>query len=121
MTKNWWRWALAPIVVVFISYPAAWLMARNSDAYVASESFLRSSPQVIDVLGSVSAVTLSPFGYSVRYVGARGDASFELSVQGTKETAKVFIELQKLGVWEVRLLRLVRAGQPVMDIPLSQR
>lgn len=119
--KNWKRWALILMAIIVISYPSAWLMARSSDAYSTSESFLRSSPQVVEVLGSVKAVSLSPFGYSIRYAGARGDASFELSVQGEKGMATAFVELQKQGVWELKVARLIREGQPVIDIALAQK
>jgi hypothetical protein len=118
---KWKRWALIALAVVALSYPAAWLMARHSDAFAYAESFIRGDPQVAEVLGQVRQVGLSPFGYSVRYVGAQGDASFELSVQGEKESATAFVELQKRGVWEVKFARLVRAGQQVTQLVPPRR
>lgn len=95
---RWKRWALIAFAAVAVGYPAAWLMARHSDAFKAAESFIRGDPQVAEILGQVRQVGLSPFGYSIRYVGPQGDASLELSVQGERESASAFVELQKRGV-----------------------
>ena len=107
-------------MVTVIAYPAAWVMVQQSDAYINAESFIRNDHQVLESIGAVRKVRLSPFGYSVKYSGANGDASFELSVEAERESATAFVELQKRGVWEVKFARLIRADQKVTQlVPLQ--
>jgi len=119
--RKWKRWLLVGIAIVALSYPVAWLMARHSDAFTSADSYIRGNRQVAEVLGPVRRVGLSPFGYSIRYVGAKGDASLELSVEGERKSATAYVELQKRGVWEVNLARLVQAGQEVTQLTPSPK
>jgi hypothetical protein len=121
MRARWKLWALIGLAIVALSYPLAWFMVRKSDAFAFAESYVRDNPRVIETLGPVRSVGLSPFGYAVRYVGAQGDASFELSVEGQKNSGTVFIELQKRGVWEVKFARLVQGDQQVTQLTQSAK
>jgi hypothetical protein len=114
--NKWKRWVLIAVVITAIAYPGAWWMVQQSDAYFDSETFIRNDPQVVEAIGTVRKVSLSPFGYSLRYSGANGDASFELTVEAERETASAFVELQKRGVWEVKFARLIRADKKVIQL-----
>ena len=110
------RWVLIGVSVVAIAYPGAWLMVRQSDAFALAASFVRSSPRIVGTVGAVHEVSLSPFGYSLNYVGPLGDAFSELSVKGERGSAIAFVELEKRGVWEVKFARLVRTGQEAIQL-----
>lgn len=118
--NKWKRWVLIAVILTAVAYPGAWLMVQQSDAYVDAETFIRNDQQVVEAIGSVRKVTLSPFGYSLRYSGANGDASFELTVEAERESASAFVELQKRGVWEVKFARLIRADKKVIQLVPQQ-
>jgi hypothetical protein len=120
MKTKWWRWAAIALAIVAVSYPAAWVMVQNSDAYELAESFVTTHPRVREAVGTVHRITLPPFGYALEYTGAQGEASFELSVQAERESATAYVELQRRGVWEVKLARLVRADKTVIDLAAKQ-
>ena len=112
-----WRWVIVGVaVLVGLSIPAGWLMAKNSDAYAAAVNFVKSNPQAREKLGTVRDVSLAPFGYSVRYSGAHGEASFDLTVSGQKGSAMIYVELEKKGIWEVRLARLVENEKTLIQL-----
>ncbi|MBK9160151.1 MAG: hypothetical protein IPM27_01025 [Nitrosomonadales bacterium] len=114
--NKWKRWVLIAAILTAIAYPGAWLMVQQSDAYIDAETFIRTDPQVVEAIGTVRKVSLSPFGYSLRYSGANGDASFELTVEAERESASAFVELQKWGVWEVKFARLIRADKKFIQL-----
>ena len=118
--NKWKRWVLIAVVVTAIAYPGAWWMVQQSDAYIDAETFIRNDHQVLEAIGAVRKVKLSPFGYSLEYSGANGDASFELSVEAERGSASAFIELQKRGVWEVKFARLIRADKKVIQLVPQQ-
>ena len=118
--NKWKRWALIAAVVTAIAYPGAWWMVQQSDAYIDAETFIRNDQRVLEAIGAIRKVKLSPFGYSLRYSGANGDASFELSVEAERDSAFAFIELQKRGVWEVKFARLIRADKQVIQLVPQQ-
>ena len=118
--NKWKRWVLIAVIVTAIAYPGAWLMVQQSDAYIDAEAFIRNDHQVLETIGAVRKVKLSPFGYSLEYSGANGNASFELSVEAEREPATVYIELQKRGVWEVKFARLIRADKKVIQLVQQQ-
>ncbi|WP_287806273.1 hypothetical protein [Diaphorobacter sp.] len=118
--NKWKRWALIAAVVTAIAYPGAWWMVQQSDAYIDAETFIRNDQRVLEAVGAIRKVKLSPFGYSLGYSGANGDASFELSVEAERDSAFAFIELQKRGVWEVKFARLIRADKQVIQLVPQQ-
>lgn len=114
--NKWKRWVLIVLIVTAIAYPGAWLMVQQSDAFVDAETFIRHDHRVIEAIGTVRKVKLSPFGYSLEYSGANGNASFELSVDAERESATAFIELQKRGIWEIKSARLIRADKKITQL-----
>ena len=118
--KNWKRWAAVGVLAVgaFVaSYPLAGYIARNSDAYVEAERFLRASSTVNDRIGSVRSVSIEPFGASLRFTTSTGDAQFNLDVEGSKRVAKAYVELQRRGSWQVHVAQLVVPGKSVEELP----
>ena len=111
---------LIAAVIAVVSYPGSWLLVQQSDAYSDAEAFVRNDPRVVEALGAVRKVKLSPFGYSLNYSGASGNASFEMAVEAERESATAFIELQKRGIWEIKLARLIRADEEVIQLVPQQ-
>jgi len=116
MMVRWKLLALVAVLVAVLSTLAGWIMAYRSDAFAVAEQFIRRNDVLSANVGDVRRVSLAFFGYGIRYSGARGDAAFEIDVEGESGSGTVFIELEKRGVWEVTLARIVRNGTTAIEL-----
>ena len=114
--SGWKRWSLVAVVAFLLSVPAAWLLVQRSEAFLVARMHVVESPLVASTIGAVKRITLQPFGYSLRYSGAHGNAHFQFSLSGELKEAVAYVELEKQGAWEVRVARLVVPGQPVVAL-----
>jgi hypothetical protein len=87
------------LCLVFIAFPLAsvlgYYMASNSEPFYAAKSAIISSEEVRSKVGEIKKLDLDFLGYSVRYSGPKGDASFRVATIGTISSAKVFIDLER--------------------------
>lgn len=117
--KAWRRWAVfIGLVVLEAGYLAAWFIAKKSEAYAEAERFVRGSGVVAENVGSVTSVSLEPFGLSLRFSGAGARVAFELAVEASRASGTADVELAKDGTWRVMAARLTLPNrQPITIAP----
>ena len=117
--KHWKRWAFIILLVVLeVSYLAAWFIAKKSDAYAEAERFVRDSGVVAENVGSITSVSLEPLGLSLRFSGAGGRVAFEMAVEASRASGTADVELAKNGTWHVLAARLTLPNrQPITIAP----
>ena len=90
------------LLVLTITPLIGYIMASSSDPFQHSKNVIDNSSALKEIVGDIKSVKLSPFGYSVKYIGSHGWAEFEVNVVGTKNSGVLFIKLEKdLGIWNV--------------------
>jgi hypothetical protein len=117
--RRWRRWAfIITLVALEASYLAAWFVAKKSDAYAEAERFVRSSGVVAENVGSITSVSLEPFGLSLRFSGAGARVAFEMAVEASRASGTADVELAKNGTWRVLAARLTLPNrQPITIAP----
>ncbi len=113
------KWKLAIIIVAILllaSYAVAPLLVKRSDAFAMANQFLKSSPLVQNNIGNVSDISLKPFGYSLQYSGARGNAHFEFKIKGTRASGSAYVELRKKGDWQIIFANLMIPRQTAIEL-----
>ena len=117
--KHWKRWAvIITLVLLEASYLAAWFIAKKSDAYAEAERFVRGNGVVAENVGSITNVSLEPFGLSLRFTGGGGRVAFEMSVEASRASGTADVELAKNGTWRVLAARLTLPNrQPITIAP----
>ena len=88
----------------------------RSDLYKVADTFVRQDPQVVGTVGEIISTRFGTSGFNVHTGGGGGRAQFELKVEGEKGDGKVYFELCKRGVWEVRFARMVLPGNEYLDL-----
>ena len=93
----------------------------QSDAYQAAKHFAVTNPEVVNLTGSVSEVTLRFWsGFHVTYSGSGGEASFVLSVKGEKEESILDVRMTRTAnSWNVIEAYLTTKNQK--GIPIKQK
>jgi hypothetical protein len=116
--RSWKRWTIVGAVVLEASFPIAWVLARNSDAYTEADRFIRGNLVVAENVGSITSVSLEPLGYSLRFSGAGGHTVLEMAVEASRASGTADVELAKNGTWHVVAARLTLPGrQPITIAP----
>ena len=105
--KKWKLVAVAVGVIALLSYPLGHLLMANSDAFTTAERFVQSNPEVLKIVGSAPKVSLSWLGGSLEISGDSGNAQLTLDVRGGAGSARVYTELEKRGLWELKFARLM--------------
>lgn len=116
-----WRWfvpaLLAAMAAMFIGIHQ--LIAR-SDAFAAASQFASGHRLIATQLGRIQSTELPWFGSAAISVsGDRGQAHFTLLLNGDKADARLYIEMEKRGIWEPRFARLMQAGGSVLLLDRS--
>ena len=113
------RWAIIiTLAVLEASYLAAWFIAKKSDAYAEAERFVRGSGVVAENVGSITSVSLEPFGLSLRFSGAGVRVAFEMAVEASRASGTADVELVKNGNWRVLAAQLTLPNrQPITIAP----
>ena len=90
------------LVLVGVAVFGILSILRNHPAHHAAQEFIRTSPEIIAVIGDVESFGFMPSG-SVSTSPGHGDANFAITVSGSQGNARVYIELQRRlgGDWEV--------------------
>lgn len=93
----------------------------QSDAYQEAKHFAVTNPEVVNLTGSVSEVTLRFWsGFHVTYSGSGGEASFVLSVKGEKEESILDVRMTRTAnSWNVIEAYLTTKNQK--GIPIKQK
>lgn len=94
--------AVFMILMIFLgSLAGVFFMMRSSDAYKASEEFIRNNKEIKNVVGDNLKFGLIPRG-SIRSLGEKGAAEFKVRVKGTRGKTTVRVFLKKKGdTWYV--------------------
>jgi hypothetical protein len=122
MRRAFWL-ATIVIVVAMVVALSAHISTAKSEAFIAAESFLRSSNEVNRLIGSVKEVSLSNTGESfINETGNDGQAKLSLAIVGANESADAEINLaRKLRVWHVASANIrVRKEPTVVSLPTEQ-
>ena len=116
------RWAFViTLVVLEGGYIAAWFIAKKSDAYAEAERFVRESGVVAENVGSITSVSLEPFGLSLRFSGAGVRVVFEMAVEASRASGTADVELAKNGTWRVLAARLTLPNRQPITIERENR
>jgi hypothetical protein len=112
---RWKVFAIGLALIAVVGYPLAHVFISNSDAFGAAEGFLRSNHDVVRVVGPVQDVSLSWLSESLEVSGDTGSAQFTVNVRGATDSTRVYVELEKRGIWEITFARLLPSnGTPVL-------
>jgi|688.fasta_scaffold931194_1 hypothetical protein len=90
------------VVTIVLATPViSYLLALNSEPYELTKRAVVADKEIRETLGEIRNVRLAPFGYSVKYTGPDGRASFETTIHGSKADGKVFVSLERrVGAWQ---------------------
>lgn len=98
---------IAIVIIIPLSALAGHWLALRSEPFAVMSKAISESAEVRAMVGDVRDISLSWFGYSVKYSGPRGEASFEVKVQGTKGSRVVFTDLERsAGEWQIQKMRV---------------
>ena len=95
------------LLISLVTPFAGHYMATRTEPFQYSMKAIKESVAIKETVGDVTSVQLSPFGYSVKYVGSQGWADFEIEVIGIKSRGTLFVKLEtNLGAWQIVGARL---------------
>jgi hypothetical protein len=101
-------WLLATFGLLIIFFSGFYLIAISADPYKTALHFIDHNATLCGELGHLKSRRLSFFGYSVRYDGLEGNASYKISLTGEKCDGTVYVDLEKsIGQWQVSRANLV--------------
>jgi hypothetical protein len=99
-------------VLVVTLFVGLYFFTIQSDAYQEATHFALTNPEVMNVTGPISEVSLNFWsGFHVTYSGSGGEASFVLSVKGEKDESIVL---------DVRMMRAANSWN-VTDAYLTSK
>jgi len=106
------------LLVTLGVYVFAYTYVSRSDSYVAAVEFLSGLNDVHQSFGEKRSYKLAYTGWSLSFLGPRGEASLKIHIAGTKNSGTAFVHLiSKAGLWKVQEANLFpKNGRP---IPLS--
>jgi len=111
------------IVVVFLVtlLIGLYVFTLQSDAYQEAKRFALTNPEVMNLAGPISEVTLRFWsGFHVTYSGSGGEASFVLDVKGGKEESILDVRMTRVAnSWNVIEAYLTTKDQK--GIPIKQK
>jgi hypothetical protein len=123
--KASWRWFVPALLAFMVGF---WLLIHQvierSDAFVTATSYARSSDAIQAQLGNIRSARLPWFGSaSIQSGGDVGQAKFSLELVGDKGAGRLYVELVKRGVWELRFARLIvgSSSEILVDAAAVQR
>ncbi len=89
----------------------------NSDAVQLAEKYIRSNPSIIDEVGEIKSITLSPFDYELGFSGSRGSADFTFWVEGINGETDVNLQLEmRLNIWNIKKVYFVSQSGKVLEL-----
>lgn len=85
-------------------------IAKSSEPYTIATTFINDNAVVKKEIGDIQSQKLKFFGYSVKYKGTTGKASFNIAIIGiTGLSGDIAIELIKeAGGWQVTNANLIK-------------
>ena len=110
------RYLCTAAVITALAIPIAWLTVQRTDAFAVASAHAKNSTDIRSRLGEIQDVELPLLGYSVRVVGASGDANFNLKLKGSLATGTAFVELTRQGTWRPVASRLVLQDGTAIDV-----
>lgn len=115
--------AVGLIVMVFVALlTGIFIMMKRSDAYQTAEAFIKNNESIRNTVGDEMKFGFLPLG-SVKVSGARGAASFKITVKGSRGSTDVDVSLRKRGN-EWRVVAMVytdRYGKKQRVVPSADR
>jgi hypothetical protein len=113
--RPWGKWLAIAAAFVVALLVAVHYTISSSDAFAAASAFARNNSQVQRVAGQIQDTSLSWNGGEVEIVGDSGHAKFSVIVWGTIASPRVYVELNKRGIWEVTYARLLpESGESIV-------
>ena len=125
-SKGMRRAYIIAIVIVVVALGvaiSAHISMAKSDAFIAAESFLRSSNEMERLVGSVREISISNVGESfINETGNDGRAKLSLTISGELASADAEVNLtSKLRVWRVTSadIRVVKEAK-IVSLPIKE-
>lgn len=105
-------------VLVLITPIVGHYLAKTSEPYLFATKFINDNDVVSKELGDIQSQNLSFFGYSVKYTGPNGEASFNISLIGiTGLSGDIHLDLVKeTGAWRVTKANLIKIDGSTITI-----
>lgn len=108
--------------IVFFAAVMLWFfwMIYFGPAMQASKAFVRSSPEIIDMVGVVRDIRGGFACCRLKTIGPSGWAKYELSVSGKKGNALVLLSLDKeLGSWRVTSAKVRTPSGEIISLTID--
>jgi len=105
-------------MLIVISSISGYYIAKTSEPYLFATKFINNNDAVSKELGDIQSQSLSFFGYSVKYTGPNGKASFKISIIGiTGLSGDIYLDLEKeTGTWQVTKANLIKIDGSTINI-----
>ncbi|MDR2903788.1 MAG: RDD family protein [Clostridiales bacterium] len=93
---------LAMVLFVTVLFFGIFSILKNDASYKTAIGYIESNPAIADVAGEIEGYGFLPMG-SIQYVNGYSEASYTITVDGSKEDIVVAIQLEKkpIGDWEI--------------------
>lgn len=89
-------------LLIILFFTGLYFAGSNSEPYRAAEQFVVNNNVVNKYLTGITHTRMAYLGYSVNYIGSKGNAEFEIIASSPSDTASVFVTLDReLGQWKV--------------------
>ena len=105
-------------VLVLITPIVGHYLAKTSEPYLFATKFINDNDVILKEFGDIQSQSLSFFGYSVKYTGPNGEASFNILLIGiTGLSGDIHLDLVKeVGAWQVTKANLIKIDGSVINI-----
>lgn len=108
------------LVVVVGLYFFAYIYVNRSAAYLASIEFLNGHDDIKLSIGEITSHKLALTGWSLRFLGPKGEAHFKIRLNGTKGSGTTYVYVvSAAGRWEMREANLFLPNGKQSRLPVS--